>query len=63
VTYQQVLERDLRFMDAAAISLCRDNGVPIGIFNLTQEGNIRRVVCGERVGSIVHKTATGGRAN
>jgi uridylate kinase len=50
-------------MDAAAISLCRDNGVPIGIFNLTHEGNIRRVVCGERVGSIVHKTATGERAN
>lgn len=63
VTYQQVLERDLRFMDAAAISLCRDNGLPIGIFNLTQEGNIRRVVCGERVGSIVHRTETGGRSN
>ena len=63
VTYQQVLERDLRFMDAAAISLCRDNGLPIGIFNLTLEGNIRRVVCGERVGSIVHRTETAGRAN
>ncbi len=63
VTYQQVLEWDLRIMDAAAISLCRDNGLPIGIFNLTLEGNIRRVVCGERVGSIVHRTVTGERAN
>ncbi len=53
VTYHQVLERDLRIMDAAAISLCRDNGLPIAIFNLMQPGNIRRVVCGERVGSIV----------
>jgi len=42
-------------MDAAAISLCRDNGLPIGIFNLTRAGNIRRVVCGERVGSIVRR--------
>jgi uridylate kinase len=53
VTYQQVLERDLKIMDAAAISLCRDNGLPIAIFNLARPGNIRRVVCGERVGSIV----------
>jgi len=53
VTYQQVLERDLRVMDAAAISLCRDNDLPIAIFDLTQGGNIARVVCGERVGSIV----------
>ncbi|HEY4596311.1 MAG TPA: UMP kinase, partial [Thermoanaerobaculia bacterium] len=36
-----------------AISLCRDNGIPIAIFDLMATGNIRRVVCGERVGSIV----------
>ena len=53
VTYQQVLERDLKIMDTAAISLCRDNGIPIGIFNLGTAGNIRRVVSGERVGSVV----------
>ncbi|MCB9378401.1 MAG: UMP kinase [Holophagales bacterium] len=56
VSYQQVLERDLRIMDAAAISLCRDNDLPIAIFNLGVAGNIRRVVCGERVGSIVKRT-------
>ena len=50
VTYQQVLERNLRVMDAAAISLCRDNDLPIVVFNLLEKGNIRRVVRGERVG-------------
>jgi uridylate kinase len=53
LTYQQVLERDLKVMDTAAISLCRDNGIPIAIFNLMRHGNIRRVVCGEEVGSVV----------
>ncbi len=53
VTYQQVLERNLQIMDAAAISLCRDNGVPIAVFSLAKPGNIRRVVCGERIGSVV----------
>jgi len=60
VTYQQVLERDLKIMDAAAISLCRDNDLPLIIFNLTQPGNIRRVVCGERVGSVVRRELEGG---
>ncbi len=53
VTYQQVLERDLRVMDTAAISLCRDNQIPIVIFDLLTAGNIRRVVCGEEIGSLV----------
>jgi uridylate kinase len=53
VTYHEVLEKDLQVMDTAAISLCRDNRIPISIFNLTTPGNIRRVVCGEQVGSIV----------
>ena len=42
-------------MDATAISLCRDNNLPIIIFNLNQRGNIQRVVIGERVGSLVHQ--------
>jgi uridylate kinase len=53
VTYQEVLEKDLKVMDTAAISLCRDNSIPIAIFDMMTPGNIRRVVCGERVGSIV----------
>ncbi len=47
ITYQQVLERQLRVMDASAISLCMDNNLPIIVFNMRQAGNIRRVVTGE----------------
>ncbi|HVR97225.1 MAG TPA: UMP kinase [Thermoanaerobaculia bacterium] len=53
VTYQEVLEKNLMVMDTAAISLCRDNKLPIAIFDMMTSGNIRRVICGERVGSIV----------
>jgi uridylate kinase len=47
ITYQQVLERQLRVMDASAISLCMDNNLPIIVFNMRQPGNIKRVVLGE----------------
>jgi len=47
ITYQQVLERQLKVMDASAISLCMDNNLPIIIFNMREPGNIRRVVLGE----------------
>lgn len=53
VTYQRVLEDNLRFMDAASISLCRENDIPIVLFDLTQKGNVLRVVRGESVGSTV----------
>ncbi|HKN46776.1 MAG TPA: UMP kinase [Candidatus Polarisedimenticolia bacterium] len=53
ITYLQVLEKGLKVMDATAISLCMDNRVPIIVFNLAARGNIRRVVMGERIGSIV----------
>ena len=48
ITYRQVLERQLKVMDASAISLCMDNNLPIIIFNMREPGNIRRVVTGER---------------
>ena len=47
ITYQQVLERQLKVMDASAISLCMDNNLPIVVFNMRQAGNIMRVVMGE----------------
>ena len=47
ITYQEVLERQLRVMDASAISLCRDNNLPIIVFNMKEPGNITRVVSGE----------------
>jgi uridylate kinase len=51
--YMRVLQDDLRVMDASAISLCRDNRLPIIVFDMTVRGNIQRAVMGERVGSIV----------
>ena len=53
ISYLQVLERQLKVMDATAISLCMDNKLPIVVFNLKTPGNIRRVVMGEAVGTIV----------
>jgi uridylate kinase len=53
ISYMDVLKEGLRVMDATAISLCRENNLPIIIFNLNNHGNIRRVVTGEKVGSLV----------
>jgi uridylate kinase len=53
ITYRDVLHQDLKVMDSTAISLCMDNGMPIVVFNMNQYGNIKRVVLGERVGSLV----------
>ncbi len=53
VSHLQVLERQLKVMDATAISLCMDNQLPIVVFNLRTPGNIRRAVLGEPVGSVV----------
>jgi uridylate kinase len=54
LTYMQVLERDLKVMDATAIALCKDYGIPIHVFNVLNHGNIERVVLGEEIGTIVH---------
>ncbi len=51
--YDEVLARDLKFADATAISLCRDNAMPIIVFNLLDDGNIARAVHGEKIGTIV----------
>ena len=53
ISYLQVLERQLRVMDATAISLCMDNQLPIVVFNLQAPGSIRQVVMGEPVGTTV----------
>jgi uridylate kinase len=53
ISYMDVLRKGLRVMDATAISLCKDNNIPIIIFNLNKHGNIRRVVTGEKVGSLI----------
>ena len=53
VTYLQVLDQQLKVLDATAISLCMDNRLPIVVFNLRTPGNLRRAVMGEPVGSLV----------
>jgi uridylate kinase len=53
ISYLQVLERQLKVMDATAISLCMDNKLPIVVFDLREPGNVRRVVMGETIGTTV----------
>ncbi len=53
LSYDEVLQRDLKVADATAISLCRDNELPIVVFNLLEEGNIARAVRGEKIGTLI----------
>jgi uridylate kinase len=53
VSYDEVLAKDLKVMDATAISLCRENKLPILVFNLLQEGNMNKVIYGEAIGTKV----------
>ncbi len=53
ISYLDVLSRGLGVMDSTAISMCRDNNLPIIVFNLNQHGNLARVVMGEKIGSLV----------
>jgi len=53
ISYMDVLKLGLKVMDSTAISLCKDNNLPILVFNLNRSGNIRRVVTGEKIGSLV----------
>ena len=53
LTYIDVLQKDLRVMDATAISLCMDNSLPIIVFNLNVPGNIKKIVLGETIGTLV----------
>src|SRR6266516_2882037 len=53
VTHRQAMEQRLEVMDSTALSLCMDNSLPIYVFNMDDEANIDRIVCGERVGTLV----------
>jgi uridylate kinase len=53
VSYQEAIEKDLKVMDAAALTLCRENNVPIIVFNIRKNGSIERAVGGEPVGTLV----------
>jgi uridylate kinase len=54
IGFDQVLAEDLKIMDAAAVALCRDNQIPIVIFNIRQPGNLAKVLAGEGTATIVH---------
>jgi len=53
ITHMEALERRLRVMDLTALTLCMENGMPLYVFNMDDERNIDRIVCGERVGTLV----------
>ncbi len=53
ISYTDVLTKNLKVMDATAIALCRDNALPIVVFNMQKKGNIRGVICGKKIGTYV----------
>jgi uridylate kinase len=57
ISHQQAIEQRLQVMDSTALSLCMDNGLPLYVFNIDDERNIDRIVCGERVGTVVRTQA------
>jgi uridylate kinase len=58
ITHREAIERGLKVMDSTALSLCMDNDLPIYVFNMGDESNIDRIVCGERVGTLVSGEST-----
>jgi uridylate kinase len=54
VSYREVLDRELKVMDTAAFALCRENSMPILVFDLFEEGNLLKAVMGERIGTVVN---------
>ena len=53
MNHMELLRKELKVMDATAVSLCMDNQLPIVVFNILEKGNIKRVICGERIGTLV----------
>lgn len=53
ITHKEALTRGLAVMDSTAFALCMDNGLPIVVFNMADGGNIQKIVCGQRVGTLV----------
>lgn len=53
ISYMEILERNIRVMDHTAASLCMENGIPIIVFSIMEEGNIKRIILGEKVGTYV----------
>ena len=54
ITYSEVLEKGLKVMDLTAICMCRENNLPIYVFNMDIVGNLKKVMDGEEIGTLVH---------
>ena len=54
ISYTDILRKDLKIMDGAAVSLCREHKLPLIIFNLKKKENLIKVICGEKIGTLVH---------
>jgi uridylate kinase len=53
IKYMDILSKELKVMDATAVSLCMENKIPIVVFNISERGNLRRLICGEEIGTLV----------
>jgi len=58
ISYDEVLSRNLRVMDASAVALCRDNDIPIVVFSIRERGSLGRILAGDGVATIVHARST-----
>jgi len=56
LSYDEVLKKNLRVIDHSAISLCRDNNIPIIVLNIFKKGNIAKAICGQQVGTLIHSS-------
>ena len=54
ITYKEVLARGLKVMDLSAVCMCQDNNLPIYVFNMDVVGNLKKVMEGEQIGTLVH---------
>ena len=61
ISFSEVLKSDLKVMDLTAITLCKENNLPLVVFNMNKKGNLKRLVAREAIGSVVAKTASSNR--
>jgi len=54
VSFTEVLEKKLRIMDLTAFTMCRENNLPIVVFNMDEPGNLKKVISGEKIGTLIH---------
>lgn len=54
ITYREVIEKNLRVMDQTAITLCYENNLPIRVFNFNENGNLKKLILGEEIGTLIH---------